>query len=93
MALRVDSVLYTGKVKALVKKETTQRLIKAGGSETVIMTLSYAEYGPELSDQGAFNIGCLASVVDTDFEFFAQDDFRVRKPDIVIKVSTHNFLT
>lgn len=34
--------------------------------------------------QAAFNISCMASVKDTDFEYFAQDDFRVRKPDIKI---------
>lgn len=50
------------------------------------MPVTYDDYAPELTDQGAFNIACLANVKDTDFEFFSQDDFRVRKPDISIKV-------
>jgi hypothetical protein len=37
-------------------------------------------------DQCAFNIACMATVHDTNYEYFAQDDFRVRKPDIKIKV-------
>jgi len=50
------------------------------------MDVLYAEYTGHLMDQAAFNIACLAKVHETDYEYFAQDDFRVRKPDIKIKV-------
>ena len=86
VTLRVDSVLYTGKLKSTVKKEVFERVIKAGTAQNITMPVSFAEYSPELSDQCDFNIACLANVKETDFEFFAQDDFRVRKPDITIKV-------
>lgn len=36
--------------------------------------------------QASFNIACLASIVDTNFDYFAQDDFRVRNPDIKITI-------
>lgn len=32
--------------------------------------------------QAAFNISCAAKVKGTHYEYYAQDDFRVRKPDI-----------
>lgn len=32
------------------------------------------------------NLACLAKVKETEFEYFAQDDFRCRKPDIAIEV-------
>ncbi|XP_071448143.1 annulin-like isoform X2 [Hetaerina americana] len=83
--LRVDTVLYTGKIKEGVKKEKTERLVKAGAVEEVRMELSYEEYYSHLVDQCAFNIACMATVAETNFEYFAQDDFRVRKPDIKIK--------
>lgn len=35
----------------------------------------------------------MATVEDTNYEYFAQDDFRVRKPDIKIKVSKKIFYT
>ena len=50
--------------------------------------MTWEEYAPRLMDQAAFNIACLATVHDTNFEYFAQDDFRVRKPDIKIQVRT-----
>lgn len=50
------------------------------------MNVTWEEYAPHLMDQAAFNIACLATVHDTNFEYFAQDDFRVRKPDIKIQV-------
>lgn len=56
------------------------------------LEVSYNEYAGRLVDQCAFNIACLATVQDTNYEYFAQDDFRVRKPDIKIKVKKHVFV-
>jgi hypothetical protein len=50
------------------------------------LDVSYEEYYKRLVDQCAFNIACMATVHETNYEYFAQDDFRVRKPDIKIKV-------
>jgi len=90
VTLRVDSVLYTGTFKGNVKQEKFERTIKAGTAQNITMPVTYKEYAAEdiLSDQSSFNIACLASVKETDFEFFSQDDFRVRKPDIAVKVFT-----
>lgn len=54
--------------------------------ETVVLDVSFNEYYCKLADQCAFNLACLAKVKQTDFEYFAQDDFRCRKPDIKIEV-------
>ncbi|XP_043275141.1 annulin isoform X2 [Venturia canescens] len=83
--LRVEVVLYTGRVGDPVKRSETERLVRPGDVEEVKLELSWEEYGPRLLNQCAFNIACLATVKDTNFEYFAQDDFRVRKPDIKIK--------
>ncbi|XP_029048718.1 annulin isoform X1 [Osmia bicornis bicornis] len=82
--LRVETVLYTGRVGDPVKRLSMDRLVKPGVLEEVRMDVSWEEYGPRLLNQCAFNIACLATVKDTNFEYFAQDDFRVRKPDIKI---------
>ncbi|XP_043667444.1 annulin isoform X1 [Vespula pensylvanica] len=84
--LRVETVLYTGRVGTPVKKAQIERLVKPGVLEDVRMDVAWEEYGPRLLDQCAFNIACLATVKDTNFEYFAQDDFRVRKPDIKIEL-------
>lgn len=86
--LRVETVLYTGRVGDPVKRLNIDRLVKPGTVEEVRMEVSWEEYGPRLLNQCAFNIACLATVKDTNFEYFAQDDFRVRKPDIKIIVRT-----
>lgn len=52
----------------------------------VELDVVFNEYYGKLIDQNAFNISCMANVKDTDYEYFAQDDFRVRKPDIKIKI-------
>lgn len=86
VTLRVDSILYTGKLKSVIKKEVFERVIKAGTAQNITMPVTYNEYAPQLTDQGSFNIACLANVKETEFEYFSQDDFRVRKPDIAFKV-------
>lgn len=55
--------------------------------EHVETDLTYFDYGKEVKGQNVFNVSCLASVVDTDFEYFGQDDFRIQKPDIKFQVS------
>ncbi|XP_031778774.1 annulin isoform X3 [Nasonia vitripennis] len=84
--LRVETVTYTGKVGEPVKRSDSERFVRPGATDEVRLEVSWAEYGPRLLDQSAFNISCLATVKDTNFEYFAQDDFRVRKPDIVLEL-------
>lgn len=84
--LRVETVLYIGRVGDPVKRLHIDRLVRPGVLEEIRMDVSWEEYSPRLLDQCTFNISCLATVKDTNFEYFAQDDFRVRKPDIKITV-------
>ncbi|XP_042224998.1 annulin-like isoform X2 [Homarus americanus] len=83
--LRADTVMYTGAVKEMVKKHKQYITVKPYTKETVTMEVSFTEYYCKLADQCAFNLSCLAKVKQTDFEYFAQDDFRCRKPDIKIE--------
>ena len=85
--LRVETVSYTGKLGEPIKKSDTERFIKPEATEEIRLEVTWEEYGPKLMNQSAFQISCLATVKDTNFEYFAQDDFRVRKPDIKIEVS------
>lgn len=82
--LRVEVVTYTGKIGDNVKKETFNISIKPEATDETKLTVTYDEYGKRLIDQCAFNVACLATIEDTKFEYYAQDDFRIRKPDIKI---------
>ncbi|XP_058452172.1 annulin isoform X1 [Malaya genurostris] len=86
-SLNVDTVLYTGKNRETVKVEPFSIEVNPSSEEFIKTDVSFDEYYKKLRDQAAFNISCLATVEDTDYEFFAQDDFRVRKPDVKIKLS------
>ncbi|KAH1024363.1 hypothetical protein HUJ05_003856 [Dendroctonus ponderosae] len=82
--LRVDAVTYQGKFVAAVKSEHFKVNVKPESTHEVKLTVTYEEYSRIKVDQSAFNISCLASIEETKFEYYAQDDFRVRKPDIKI---------
>lgn len=83
--LHVETVLYTGKNKEPIKSNSFDLTLEPKQSEIVEVEVSFDEYYGKLLAQSAFNISCLATVKDTEYDYFAQDDFRVRKPDIKIK--------
>ncbi|CAG9854837.1 unnamed protein product [Phyllotreta striolata] len=84
--IKVDVVTYTGKVGESVKNEKFNVTVKPNSTHDIKLEVTYDDYGKRLIDQCSFNIVCLANVEDTNFEYFAQDDFRIRKPDIKIKL-------
>lgn len=84
-SLHVETCYYTGRHREEVKVEAFEVVIEPGQTQIAEVTVEYSEYSKHLFEQSAFNISCMATVKDTEYEYFAQDDFRVRKPDIKIK--------
>jgi transglutaminase 1 len=84
--LRVATMLYTGALKQMVKKDSYEINVQPNSVEEVNLEVSYDEYKSKLEDQAAFNISAKATVTETGFEYLAQDDFRVRMPDIKLEV-------
>ncbi|XP_055916971.1 annulin isoform X2 [Eupeodes corollae] len=80
--LNADTVLYTGLNNAEVKSIGFEVELKPDTSEYVRMEVNFDDYYAKLLPEAAFNISCSGKVKGTDWEYFAQDDFRVRKPDI-----------
>lgn len=82
--LSAESVLYTGKQRIHVKSKPFEIDIKPGSSEKVFLEVEFNDYFKKLLPQSAFKIVCIAKVVNTDFDYFSLNDFRVNKP--VIKI-------
>ncbi|XP_073827498.1 transglutaminase isoform X2 [Musca autumnalis] len=80
--LNCESAQYTGISNELIKSMPFDVEIPAGETEFVRMQVIFEEYFKKLSTQATFNISCAALVKNTDYEYYAMDDFRVRKPDI-----------
>ncbi|CAL4188208.1 unnamed protein product [Meganyctiphanes norvegica] len=87
--LRADTMLYTGVTKDQVKRHKEELTLKPHAEEKVTLEVTYDDYYSKLRDQCAMNLACLAKVKETDFEYFAQDDFRCIKPDIKIEVKCY----
>ncbi|XP_037297754.1 annulin isoform X2 [Manduca sexta] len=84
--LRVDTVTYTGVTGDGVKRYDFDVTLAPEGKENVQMLVTFDDYYKKLVDQASFNIACLATIVEKEFDYFAQDDFRVRNPDIKISI-------
>ena len=70
----------------LLRKELKSLHIALSSDEKVLVEVPFEEYYSKLADQCALNVSCLGKLKETEFEYFAQDDFRMRKPDIKITV-------
>ncbi|GIY15398.1 annulin [Caerostris extrusa] len=86
VSLHVHSALYTGEAKKLVKKDEFEIKLGPGVEQEMTMRVEYAEYERCLAEQCAFVVSAAARVHETGFDYCAQDDFRVRMPDIAIQV-------
>ncbi|KAK9887423.1 hypothetical protein WA026_022358 [Henosepilachna vigintioctopunctata] len=80
--LRVDNVDYTGSWTDVIQKRSFEVIVKANSLHEVSLEVAYNEYAKKLREQSVFKILCFANVENTNFEYYAEDDFRVRNPDI-----------
>lgn len=81
--IRVEVTTYTGKVVGdVVKRESFDFTLKPDAETELQLPVKYEDYAKRLVDQSSFVISCLATIEDTKYEYYAQDEFRVRKPDI-----------
>lgn len=85
--LNVDTILYTGAKRNEVKSMHFEEEIMPDTIHTISMEVTFHEYFKKLLDQAAFNISCMAKVAGTDYDYFAQDDFRIRKPEVKIVIN------
>lgn len=84
--LAVDTIQYTGRNRDRIKAIDFDQNIPPESIDVIEMEVTFYDYFKKLTDQGAFNISCIAKVHDTNYDYFAEDDFRVRKPDVRIKL-------
>lgn len=85
-SLFVESIHYTGRNRENIKSTDFDQNIPPESVELIEMEVTFYDYFKKMADQADFSISCIAKVHETDFDYYAQDDFRVRKPDVKIKL-------
>lgn len=86
--LHVETIHYTGRNRDDIKSYDFDEVLHPESVQQIDMEVTFSEYYRKLQDQAAFNISCMAKVHETDYDYYAQDDFRVRKPDIRISLQS-----
>lgn len=84
--LLVESILYTGRKRVEIKSVNFDEDIAPESVQMIKMELTFVDYYEKLLDQAAFNISCIAKVHEADYVYYDHDDFRVRMPDVEIKL-------
>lgn len=82
--VHVDTILYTGKLRKPLKAMPFRTVLDPNSSSIQELYVDFEEYFSNILDQAYFKIICSASVEGTNYEYFAQEDYRLRKPDIKI---------
>lgn len=54
--------------------------------QELTMLVTYREYEDHLVDQNSFEVSVAADVLESDYQFHAREDFRVRMPDVKFEV-------
>ncbi|XP_031617392.1 annulin isoform X1 [Contarinia nasturtii] len=85
-SLLLESVLYTGRNRDRIKSIDFDQKIPPESIEVIEMEVTFYDYFKKLLDQAAFSVSCIAKVHESDYDYYAQDDFRVRKPDVKIRL-------
>ncbi|XP_073988155.1 transglutaminase [Rhodnius prolixus] len=86
--LRSATQNYHGEIISIIKREEKKLAVAADSEERAVMVLNYADYSSYLSNDIVYQICALCKVEGTDFEYFAQDDFRIVLPTITIKLES-----
>ncbi|XP_073988151.1 annulin-like isoform X3 [Rhodnius prolixus] len=85
ISLRCVTQLYSGQLLNIVKKEQRRLAVAAESEEKAELILDYEDYAPHLKDEIIYHLYALCKVENTNYEYFAQDDFRITFPSITIE--------
>lgn len=85
--VNLQMCFYTGVLASRLKSEKLQVTIPPNGSTKGVVKVKAEEYLGKLVDQSCMKIFVLGRVKSTNQILAAQDDFRLRTPDLVVSVS------
>uniref|UniRef100_A0A672GWR0 Protein-glutamine gamma-glutamyltransferase K n=1 Tax=Salarias fasciatus TaxID=181472 RepID=A0A672GWR0_SALFA len=84
---QVAVMYYTGVHKAIVRKDTTDVEMLPNEEKSMDWVLEYKDYKDQLVDQAAMMLTLSGRVKETQQVLATQFNFRLRTPDLIIKVS------
>ncbi|XP_069490085.1 protein-glutamine gamma-glutamyltransferase K isoform X2 [Ambystoma mexicanum] len=87
LCIRVAAMYYTGVCRSAFKEVLNDVTLGPGEAKPVSMILRHSEYQNQLVDQGAMMLTVSGDVRETGQTVARQFSFRVRTPDLSIKVS------
>ncbi|XP_014675499.1 PREDICTED: hemocyte protein-glutamine gamma-glutamyltransferase-like [Priapulus caudatus] len=83
--LHINTTFYTGVVAYKVKTEKTSVTIKPNSTAEAAISVTADDYLDLLVDQASFQVFACAKVKETNQIYSAEDDFRVRAPNVSVE--------
>lgn len=84
--LLAASKRYTGETRCQIKSTNFDINISPDSKQDIKMEVTFDDYYEKLHDQAALKILCIAKVHEIDYDYYAEEDFRLRKPHFDIKL-------
>ncbi|KAM3940240.1 protein-glutamine gamma-glutamyltransferase K [Leptodactylus fuscus] len=86
LSMAIAVMYYNGVCKESFKRDECNVVLNPGEAKSVGMTVSYNEYRTHLVDQSAMMLTVSGSVKESGQKLAKQHTFRIRTPDLIIKV-------
>uniref|UniRef100_A0A182PDD8 protein-glutamine gamma-glutamyltransferase n=1 Tax=Anopheles epiroticus TaxID=199890 RepID=A0A182PDD8_9DIPT len=85
--IHFNHILYTGKNIKTIRSHPFTVLLEPEAEETIEVPIEFNEYYEPGMDEAIFKVTSFATIEGADYEYFSQEDYSLRKPDIQLELS------
>ncbi|XP_052869381.1 annulin-like [Anopheles cruzii] len=86
--IHLNHILYTGKNIKTIISHPFSVVLDPNGEETVEVPIAFDDYYEPGMNEAIFKVTSFATVNGVDFEYFSQEDYRLRKPDVQLQLNS-----
>ncbi|XP_053665322.1 annulin-like [Anopheles marshallii] len=85
--IHLKRILYTGKNVNTITSHSFSKSVGPGSEEVIEVPIQFEDYYEPGMDEAIFKVTSFANIEGVDYEYFSQEDYSLRKPDVQLELS------
>uniref|UniRef100_A0A182QTX5 Transglutaminase-like domain-containing protein n=1 Tax=Anopheles farauti TaxID=69004 RepID=A0A182QTX5_9DIPT len=85
--IHLNHILYTGKNIKTITSHPFSMAVEPNGEETIEVPIAFDDYYEPGMDEAIFKVTSFAVIEGADYEYFSQEDYSLRKPDVELQLT------
>uniref|UniRef100_A0A182X2W8 protein-glutamine gamma-glutamyltransferase n=1 Tax=Anopheles quadriannulatus TaxID=34691 RepID=A0A182X2W8_ANOQN len=85
--IHLNHILYTGKNIKTITSHPFTVAVEPSGEEVIEVPVAFDDYYEPGMDEAIFKVTSFATIEGADYEYFSQEDYSLRKPDVQLELS------